>query len=101
MLLVYILGCCARATSDHAAAARRARQAIRAASGTWPLAARTEGDQIRRIGVLMNSAATDATYQFRARTLVPAWAGPAVGEGVKSCPRAGCGKSACPVHRFE
>ena len=26
-----------------------------------------------------------------------AWARRAVGEGVKSCPRAGCGKSACPV----
>src|SRR5262252_6837994 len=27
----------------------------------------------------------------------PAWARPVVGEGVKSCPRAGCGNSACPV----
>src|SRR5262249_24217906 len=26
-----------------------------------------------------------------------AWAQRAVGEGVRSCPRAGCGKSACPV----
>src|SRR6202011_142607 len=26
-----------------------------------------------------------------------AWSRPVVGEGVKSCPRAGCGKSACPV----
>ncbi len=34
---------------------------------------------------------------LRARTPVPAWARRAVGEGVKSCPRAGCGKSACPV----
>jgi hypothetical protein len=32
-----------------------------------------------------------------ARTPVPAWARRAVGEGVKSCPRAGCGKSACPI----
>src|SRR5260370_1840425 len=32
-----------------------------------------------------------------ARTLEPAWARRAVGEGVKFCPRAGCGKSACPV----
>jgi group II intron reverse transcriptase/maturase len=31
------------------------------------------------------------------RTLEPAWARRAVGEGVKFCPRAGCGKSACPV----
>ena len=31
-----------------------------------------------------------------ARTPVPAWAQRAVGEGVKSCPRAGCGRSACP-----
>jgi RNA-directed DNA polymerase len=34
---------------------------------------------------------------LRARTPVPAWARRAVGEGVKSCPRAGCGKSTCPV----
>ena len=34
---------------------------------------------------------------LRARTSEPAWARRAVGEGVKSCPRAGCGKSACPV----
>jgi Group II intron, maturase-specific domain len=32
-----------------------------------------------------------------ARTLEPAWARRAVGEGVNFCPRAGCGKSACPV----
>ena len=34
---------------------------------------------------------------LRARTPNRAWARRAVGEGVKSCPRAGCGKSACPV----
>ena len=34
---------------------------------------------------------------FPARTPNPAWSRPVVGEGVKSCPRAGCGKSACPV----
>ena len=33
---------------------------------------------------------------LRSRTPVPAWARRAVGEGVMSCPRAGCGKSACP-----
>jgi group II intron reverse transcriptase/maturase len=33
---------------------------------------------------------------LRARTPVPACARRAVGEGVKSCPRAGCGRSACP-----
>jgi len=33
----------------------------------------------------------------RARTLDPAWARPVVGEGVMSCPRAGCGRSASPV----
>src|SRR6478609_8286099 len=32
-----------------------------------------------------------------ARTPEPAWARRAVGEGVRFCPRAGCGKSACPV----
>src|SRR6267154_2675881 len=35
---------------------------------------------------------------LRARTPVPAWARRVVGEGVRSCPRAGCGKSAC---RFD
>src|ERR1019366_8390196 len=34
---------------------------------------------------------------LRARTSDPAWPGPVVGEGVMSCPRAGCGRSACPV----
>ena len=34
---------------------------------------------------------------LRARTPMPAWARRAVGEGVKYCPRAGCGRSACPV----
>ena len=34
---------------------------------------------------------------LRARTPVPAWARRAVGEGVRSCPRAGCGRSARPV----
>src|SRR5260370_13393565 len=34
---------------------------------------------------------------LRARTPEQAWARRAVGEGVKFCPRAGCGKSACPV----
>src|SRR6516164_683921 len=34
---------------------------------------------------------------LRARTPDPAWSWPVVGEGVMSCPRAGCGKSACPV----
>ena len=32
-----------------------------------------------------------------ARTPEQAWARRAVGEGVKFCPRAGCGKPACPV----
>src|SRR3984893_1143246 len=34
---------------------------------------------------------------LRARTSAPAWARPVVGEGVRSCPRAQCGKSACCV----
>ena len=33
---------------------------------------------------------------LRARTINCAWSRRAVGEGVKSCPRAGCGRSACP-----
>src|SRR5262249_51207585 len=34
---------------------------------------------------------------FPARTADTAWTRPVVGEGVMSCPRAGWGKSACPV----
>src|SRR5262245_66526891 len=34
---------------------------------------------------------------LRPRTPHPAWSWPVVGEGVMSCPRAGCGKPACPV----
>src|SRR5258708_2372881 len=34
---------------------------------------------------------------LRARTPDPAWARRVVGDGVMFCPRAGCGKSACPV----
>ena len=34
---------------------------------------------------------------LRAPTPEPAWARRAVDEGVRSCPRAGCGRSACPV----
>jgi hypothetical protein len=34
---------------------------------------------------------------LRARTLDGARARRAVGEGVRSCPRAGCGRAACPV----
>src|SRR5215472_10334779 len=34
---------------------------------------------------------------LRSRTPDRAWLQRAVGEGVRSCPRAGCGKSACPV----
>src|SRR5271165_5246680 len=34
---------------------------------------------------------------LRARTPDPTWARRAVDEGVRSCPRAGCRKSACPV----
>jgi len=34
---------------------------------------------------------------FRPRTPDPARSWPVVGEGVKSCPRAGCGQSASPV----
>src|ERR1700746_2321608 len=34
---------------------------------------------------------------LRSRTPDRPWAQRAMGEGVTSCPRAGCGKSACPV----
>src|ERR1700683_891219 len=34
---------------------------------------------------------------LRARTPEPAWTRRVVDEGVRSCPRAGCGRSACPV----
>ena len=34
------------------------------AAAAWPLAARAQqGERVRRIGVLMNSTATDATWQ--------------------------------------
>jgi hypothetical protein len=36
-------------------------------------------------------------WVLRSRTPIPAWARRGVGKGVKSCPRAGCGRSACPV----
>jgi hypothetical protein len=36
-----------------------------------------------------------------AHTPDPARPRPLVGEGVRSCPRAGCGRSACPVPRLE
>jgi hypothetical protein len=35
-----------------------------------------------------------------ARTPHTAWSGPVVGEGVMSCPRAGCGKSARPRRSY-
>jgi MFS superfamily sulfate permease-like transporter len=38
-----------------------------------------------------------ALRALRPRTPDPAWSWPVVGEGVKSCPRAGCGQSASPV----
>src|SRR5271154_7411336 len=34
---------------------------------------------------------------LRARTPEPAWARRAVDEGGRACPRAGCGRSGCPV----
>ena len=34
---------------------------------------------------------------LRSRTVDPTWARRVVGDGVKSCPRAGCGRSARPV----
>ena len=41
---------------------------------------------------------TPASFRARwARTPEQAWARRAVGEGVSSCPRAGCGRSARPV----
>ena len=36
-------------------------------------------------------------WALRARTPGPVWTRRAVGEGVKFCPRAGCGRPACPV----
>jgi hypothetical protein len=36
---------------------------------------------------------------LRARTFQSAWARRVVGKGVRSCPRAGCGRSTCPVRR--
>src|SRR4051812_10312660 len=56
--------------------------------GTVTKAYRAEGRNLSTLAPLR---------ALRARTPVPAWARPVVGEGVKFCPRAGCGRSACPV----
>ena len=34
-------------------------------ASAWPLAARAQGERMRRIGVLMNTAADDAVFQTR------------------------------------
>src|SRR4030088_1423399 len=53
--------------------------------------AQTQASQGRELSTLASLRA------LWARTPRQAWARRAVGEGVKFCPRAGCGKSACPV----
>ena len=54
--------------------------------------------QAQRQATQARDLSTSASLRaFRARTPDRAWAQRAVGEGVSSCPRAGCGKSACPV----
>ena len=55
------------------------------------LQAQRQGTQGRELSTLAPLRA------LRARTPDRAWARRAVDEGVRSCPRAGCGKSACPV----
>ena len=54
--------------------------------------------QAQRQATQARDLSTSASLRaLRARTPDRAWAQRAVGEGVSSCPRAGCGKSACPV----
>jgi len=59
--------------------------------GMWPPQAQSQATQGRDLSTLAPLRA------LRARTSEPTWPQRAVGEGVKSCPRAGCWKSACPV----
>src|SRR3984893_1483467 len=56
-----------------------------------PVQAQSQATQGRELSTLAPLRALPA------RTPRTAWSGPVVGEGVTSCPRAGCGKSACPV----
>src|SRR6516162_2782115 len=56
-----------------------------------PIQAQAQATQGRELSTLAPLRALPA------RTPRTAWSGPVVGEGVMSCPRAGCGKSACPV----
>jgi Reverse transcriptase (RNA-dependent DNA polymerase) len=56
-----------------------------------PIQAQRQATQGRELSTLAPLRALPA------RTPNAAWSRPVVGEGVKSCPRAGCGKSACPV----
>ena len=56
-----------------------------------PIQAQGQATQGRELSTLAPLRALPA------RTPDPAWSRPVVGEGVTSCPRAGCGKSACPV----
>jgi hypothetical protein len=87
-----IFGSRIRGSEIHADGAREhAKQAVREADGAeaeaWPIL--MEGG--RDLSTLASLRA------LRPRTLEPAWTRRAVGESVKFCPRAGCGKSACPV----
>src|SRR6516164_1289521 len=56
-----------------------------------PIQAQGQATQGRELSTLAPLRALPA------RTPYTAWSGSVVGEGVTSCPRAGCGKSACPV----
>jgi len=69
--------------------ARRLRSS--AGAPVVALQAQRQGTQGRELSTLAPLRA------LRARTPDRAWARRAVDEGVRSCPRAGCSKSACPV----
>ena len=75
---------------DHGSAPRR-RLRGGAIAPVVALQAQRQATQGRELSTLAPLRA------LRARTSGPAWARRAVDDGVRSCPRAGCRKSACPV----
>src|SRR6516225_4396107 len=78
----------------HHQSVSRARQLhCRAVTPVAPIQAQSQTTQGRELSTLAPVRALPA------RTADTAWTRPVVGEGVMSCPRAGCGKSACPVRR--
>jgi hypothetical protein len=71
----------------------RERAMYRERADSWQLVQQIDSDY--ESGMIHSRTFTGTS----ARTPDRAWAGRAVGEGVKSCPSAGCGRSARPVRR--